>query len=59
MIKFLLGTLLGSFIGVTFMCLCSIVDDIDEFADMAQDDLVIDDEDEMETESEYDRDRTY
>lgn len=33
MIKFIVGMLVGGFFGVTWMCLCSIVDDIDELAE--------------------------
>ena len=51
-IKFILGTLFGGFIGVTWMCLCSVVDDIDELAEMTEEVEEVEEEPEVE-EDEY------
>lgn len=48
MINFIGGLLLGGFIGVMTMCMCSIVDDIDELAEMMQDQPEITEEEEPE-----------
>lgn len=34
MIMYLIGLVTGGFIGMTVMCLCDIMDDIDELAEM-------------------------
>ena len=34
--KFFIGVLFGGFIGVMWMCLCQIVDDVDELAEFMQ-----------------------
>ena len=36
MVKFIIGFLTGGFFGVMWMCLCSVVDDIDELAEMME-----------------------
>lgn len=48
MVNFIGGLLLGGFIGVAAMCLCSIVDDIDELAEMMKDQPEITEEEEPE-----------
>ena len=50
MIKFLLGTLFGGFIGVMWMCLASIVDDVDELAEMMEEETAEEEQEEPEVE---------
>lgn len=46
--KFLIGLFAGGFLGVAFMCMCSIVDDIDELAEMMKDQPETTEEEELE-----------
>ena len=48
MIHFIIGLITGSFIGIIVMCLCSVVDDIDNL------DLSVDEPDEEQEEMDWD-----